>query len=327
MSLLIPTKIDYIDAHGNASVNQEYQEEIDRLLDEGSTEFPWKFEVVPGFFVQSDPATDDLNFRYTEANLGRMKSWDQIQKDLAHLNKNANDNESYKLVICARHGQGFHNMIVEKYSIEEWNRKWNKFGTDGEIVFGPDAMLTELGLDQGKENNCVWKDEIENHGAPLPSKFYVSPLQRSLWTCVLTWKDLRPNHIKPVVTENLRETIGQNLCDKRSTKTVINERFGKYDFVFEDGFEEEDLLHTSRRETPVEQTVRTSRFCQALFEEEWDRENSKVDRELALKHSFVSTTSHAGTIRSLITVFGHRKFTISTGGMVPIVVKATRKVE
>lgn len=327
MSLLIPTQIDYLDAHESPTLGQEYQAELERLIGEDSTEFPWDFEVVPGFFVQSDPATNDLDFRYTETNLGRLKSWDQIQNDLASLNKNANDNESYKLIICARHGQGYHNLIVEKYSIEEWNTKWNRLGTDGEVVYGPDAMLTELGLNQGKENNLVWTQEVKEHGAPIPSKFYVSPLQRSLWTAVLTWKGLRPSHIKPVVTENLRETIGQHLCNKRSTKTVIDERFGQYDFVFEDGFEEEDVLHYPGRETVVEQTVRTNRFCQALFEEDWDKETGKVNRELAVKHSFVSTTSHAGTIRSLVTVFGHRRFTISTGGMVPIVVKATRKVQ
>ncbi|SGZ58536.1 CIC11C00000002280 [Sungouiella intermedia] len=324
MSLLIPTEVDYKDAHGHPTIEEEYQAELERLANEGNKEFSWDFEVVPGFFVQSDPATNDLKFRYTQANLGRLKTWDQIQKDLALLNENANDNEVYKLIICARHGQGYHNMIVEKYSLDAWNKKWNVLGTDGELVYGPDAMLSELGLNQGRENNNVWKEEIEQHGAPIPSKFYVSPLQRSLWTCVLTWDGLRPSHINPVVTENLRETIGQNLCDKRSSKTVISERFGQYGFVFEEGFEEEDILHTPRRETALEQAVRTNRFCQALFEEDWDEKAGKVNKELAVKHSFISTTSHAGTIRSLIIVFGHRRFTISTGGMVPIVVKATR---
>lgn len=325
MSLLIPTEVDYKDAHGHPEVEREYQAELKRLRSEGNLEFPWDFEVMPGFFVQSDPATDDLNFRYTEANLGRVKSWNEIQHELTKLNENAKPNECYKLVICARHGQGYHNAIVEKYTLECWDNKWNVLGTDGEINYGPDAMLTELGINQGKENHDVWASEIGQHGAPIPSKFYVSPLQRSLWTCVLTWEGLRPHTINPVVTENLRETIGQNLCDKRSTKTVIAERFSKHDFVFEEGFAEVDELHTPRRETPLEQAVRVNRFCQNLFDEEWDAENACVNKELAVKHSFVSTTSHAGTIRSFITVFGHRRFTVSTGGMVPIVVKATRK--
>lgn len=325
MSLLIPTSTDWSDAHGFPTAEELYQQQLLELKSERGHEFRWDFDVVPGFFAQADPATDDLAFRYTEANLGRLKSWQEIQDELAALNENANENESYKLIICARHGQGYHNVIVEKYSLEEWHRKWGALGTDGELDYGPDAMLTELGINQGKENRAVWAQEIEHHGAPVPSKFYVSPLQRSLWTCVLTWEGLRPNDIKPIVTERLRETIGKDLCNKRSSKSVIAERFGKHDFVFEDGFEEEDKLHGSYNESAMDHAVRTNLFCQSLFEEDWDADAGKVNRAEAKKHSFVATTSHAGTIRSLILVFGHRRFTVSTGGMVPIVVKATRR--
>lgn len=324
MSLLIPTKIDFIDAHGHPEVEQEYQAEIERLRSQDGLQIPWQFEVVPGFFTQSDEKTDDLNFRYTESNLGRLKSWKEIEDEIVKLNENAGENEIYKLVICARHGQGYHNLVVEKFGIDAWNEKWNVRGNAEDIQYGPDAMLTDLGINQGKENHEVWADEVNNHGAPIPSKFYVSPLQRSLWTSVFTWDGLRPDHIKPKVIENLRETIGQNLCDQRSSKTVILERFGKYGFVTEDGFAEEDELHTPRRETPLEQAVRVNKYCQSLFEEDWDTEKQVVNKKLANRDWFISTTTHAGTIRSFITVFGHRRFTISTGGMVPIVVKATR---
>lgn len=326
MSLLIPTKTDWLDAHGAQGAEELYQQQLANLKEQNPEDFKWDFEVVPGFFAQLDPSTDDLEFRYTEANLGRLKLWKDIESELQQLNDNSDDNVSYKLILCARHGQGFHNVVVEKYSLEEWHAKWGALGTDGELDYGPDAMLTDLGINQGKENRQVWAREIEEHGAPIPLKFYVSPLQRSLWTCVYTWEGLRPNHIKPVVTESLRETIGRDMCNQRLLKSVILERFGKHDFVFEPGFEEEDMFHGKFQETAMDHAVRTNKFCQALFEEDWDEELGKVNKNEARKHSFVATTSHAGTIRSFILVFGHRRFTVSTGGMVPIVVKATRRV-
>lgn len=326
MSLLIPSECDYEDAHGNPQAEQLYKEKLEEVKAAEPDAFKWDFEVVPGFFVQSDADTDDLKFRYTEQNLGRKISWPEIEKRLADLNSNAEENECYKLIFCCRHGQGYHNYIVDKYGIDEWWKKWNVLGQDGDIVYGPDAMLTELGINQAKENHYVWEKEVRENKAPIPSKFYVSPLQRSLWTLVYTWDGLRPDSIKPVVTENLRETIGRNLCDKRSSKTVISERFGKYGFVFEDGFEEQDVLYTDdHRETAQEQGVRVNRFCQAMFDEDWDMDAKKVNKDLAVKNSIICTTSHAGTIRLMVIVFGHRRFTISTGGMVPIVVKGTRK--
>ena len=102
MSLLIPTVNDYTDAHGDAEGTLEYEKCIracqDERNDENKLVYPWKFEVVKGFFKQTDEATDDLKFRYTEENFGRLKSWDEITKTLEKLNAEAADNEGYKLV-------------------------------------------------------------------------------------------------------------------------------------------------------------------------------------------------------------------------------------
>lgn len=56
-------------------------------------------------------------------------------------------------------------------------------------------------------------------------------------------------------------------------------------------------------------------------------QRNAADRQNALNNAFVSTTSHAGTISELLTVFNHRPFAISTGGMISLVVKATRRVD
>lgn len=92
-------------------------------------------------------------------------------------------------------------------------------GTDGELTWGPDADLTELGLKQAAENHQCWKQQLLE-GAPYPKRFYVSPLQRLIKTHNITW----PN-TKPIVLENLRETIGLHLCHKRSNKSSLKEKF------------------------------------------------------------------------------------------------------
>ncbi|KAM9915025.1 hypothetical protein OXX69_000054 [Metschnikowia pulcherrima] len=324
MSLLIPSECDFLDAHSVPHLESAYQDNLQKASKENPEQFRWKFETVPGFFKQADPETDDSVFRYTEENMGRKKPWADIEAELAKLNETAPENVCYKLVICARHGQGYHNYIVDKYGVDAWNEKWYNLGTDGEVVYGPDPMLTDLGIAQAKENHEAWKKEVLENGAPIPSKFYVSPLQRSCWTCYYTWDGLRPADKHPIIVENMRETIGQNLCDKRSPKHVIESRFGKLGFITEPGFAEEDPLFTPKRESEEELCMRINSVCQNLFEEEWDPATKSVNKSNAVKNSIISTTTHAGTIRSFIVVLGHRRFTLSTGGMVPIVVKATR---
>lgn len=331
MSLLIPTVTDYEDAHGQESEEVTYQEKLTQLSDKkdsnGNLVYPWTFETINGFFKQSDPSTDDLKFNYATEDFGRTKSWPEIIEELERLNKEAGENECYKLMFFARHGQGFHNVCVNKYGLDEWHRKWHALSTDGEIVWAPDPMLTDLGVDQAKENNQAWKAQIAQ-GAPIPAKFYVSPLQRSSYTLVYTWGDIKPEEKRPLVTDSIRETIGINLCDKRSTKSVIRERFDKHGFIIDDLLTEEDELYErDTREQLHEQAIRVNGFLQGLFNEDWDLKASALDEKKKLQNSVISTTSHAGTIRSFIMVLGHRHFTISTGGMIPILVKGTRKLD
>lgn len=321
MSLFVPTLNDHIDAHGELEEVDLYEAKIATL--QGTEKYRWNFEVVDGFFKQSDEATDDQSFDFSVQHAGRKKLWKDIQIDLKKLNDSAADNEIYKLVFFARHGQGYHNVVVEKYGMVAWELTWHNKITDGEFVIGPDPELTPLGITQAEANHTMWKKELEL-GAPMPSKFYVSPLQRSSKTLVITWKGLKPDSIRPVVTENIRERIGANICDKRSSKTIIRLRFEQYGFVFPELLTEEDELYTvDYREKLHEQAVRANGFLQSLFDENLN--NGKVDRKSAHENSFISTTSHGGMIRSFILALGHRPFSISTGGMIPIVIKATRK--
>ncbi|KAI3402692.2 PMU1 [Candida oxycetoniae] len=328
MSLLIPTYNDYTDAHEGSAQQEQYYKEWEKLKtkrnDQGRLEFPWDFEVVQGFFKQSDPNTNDEVFNYATDHMGRLKPWSEIISRLSEMNRSAPENVEYKLLFLARHGNGYHNFVVEKYGIEAWSAKYHSMEEVDGIRYAPDPELTELGIAQAEENHQFWVSEL-NEGAPIPSKFYVSPLQRSCKTLQITWKDLKPQDKHPLVVEKIRETIGLNLCDKRSSKSKINERFGKFGYNTDGITEEEDVYFTyDKRETMIEQSVRVNEFLQQLFESDCYTDG-KVNKSLAEESTFISTHSHAGTIRCFLNVIKHRNFTISTGGMIPVVIKGTRR--
>ncbi|ODV84534.1 hypothetical protein CANARDRAFT_29071 [[Candida] arabinofermentans NRRL YB-2248] len=310
------------------SLIAEKQLEIDPKT--GEYYRPWRFEVQDGFFKQSDINTDDLHFDFIDESFGlKLNSWDELIEKLKDLNSNCSENECYKLLFCARHGQGYHNLAVEILGSEAWDAHWSKIeGTtldNGEkIVWGPDPFLTKLGEDQAKELNKAWIKQIEN-GCPVPTRFFSSPFTRSMTTLIGTWNGiviqedgadpktlLKPPRQQVIIKEDLRETIGEHLCDKRSSKKIIEERASKYGFIFEDGFEDEDVLYKDDwRESVSEHSLRANSFLQDLFE--------GFPNDI-----FVNCTSHSGTIRALITALSHRKFAIPTAGTIPIVIKGTR---
>lgn len=312
MSLLVPDARDRVDAHGDLDQDEVYYEKIAKL----QHELPWEFTLVGGFFRQSDAMTDDMTFNYVEEDFGCQADWATLVARLRELNDNSPENECYKLLFLARHGQGFHNIASAKYLKQAWTEKWRFLGSDGEIVWGPDPELTSRGHEQAAENRTFWLQQL-GRGAPIPTKFYVSPLSRSINTLELTWKDQRGELPVPVVKENLRETIGLHLCHKRLLRSEIAAKFPWLEF--EPGFTESDELfeakYRNQKEQLWEQFLRANRFLQEVYDLGAKDENSVM-----------SITCHAGMIRSFITVIGHRKFTIPTGGQIPVVVRGVRRM-
>lgn len=306
MSLLNPDARDRFDAYGYPEHNGMY---LDQL---GVMAVKWRFESVPGFFHQSDETTDDMEFRYVKEDFGVKGSWKEVMERLASVRSSlssslpsslpSTDQTKYKLLFLARHGEGYHNVANAKYR-DQWASKYRFIGTDGVITWGPDAKLTDLGKAQAGENNLFLKQQVAK-GMPIPTKFIVSPLLRSIETMVLEWDGI--DIPRPIVNEKVRETIGINICHQRATKTELT----NFPIDFPPDFPEQDeIFHgfTSREEY-YQQFLRINDFLQELFEE---------DDEV------VSITCHAGSIRAFLTVIGHRGFTIPTGGMIPVVVKAS----
>ncbi|WPK24755.1 hypothetical protein PUMCH_002045 [Australozyma saopauloensis] len=275
----------------------------------------WTFEIVPNYFKQSLAETDETKFNYFDEHFGIIDSWERAFADLRSLNEKSDDNTVYKIFLLGRHGQGYHNMANLKYGEKAWNEHWLHLTGDGEIVWAPDPELTELGQAQAKDNNYQLKVEL-NRNLRIPTKWYSSPFRRSVDTLIGSWQDIVDlKEVKPLIKEDFRETIGVHLCDKRSTRSVISEKYGPLGFVIEDGFEEKDVYYKDDyREKVWEQALRQNRGFQDIF----NSTDKKGD-------AFISITSHSGSIRTQLMVLNHRPFAIGTGGMIPVFVKATKR--
>ncbi|KDQ16130.1 hypothetical protein BOTBODRAFT_130372 [Botryobasidium botryosum FD-172 SS1] len=275
------------------------------------------YSIVPGVFIQSDPSTDPNAAGSIPARFGLIddspQRWAKFQDKLDNLNAQAVDGALYKVLFIGRHGQGYHNLAEELYGSDAWNSYWSKLDGDGNITWGPDPLLTELGISQAEVAHVAWKTEIP-YGVPLPS-LYSSPLSRAASTLEITFNDImisEPPHARPLIVENFREVLGVHTCDKRKTKTYISQTYPNFDF--EEGFTEEDLLwDPDVRETDAEFAVRARAALDVIF----TADSSK----------YISITCHGGAIRNILSVIGHREYVLGTGGVIPVLVKAVPKTQ
>jgi len=226
------------------------------------------------------------------------------------LQARASDGVEYKVFWLGRHGQGWHNAAELKYGSEEWDRYWSLLTGDGEMTWGPDPRLTPLGESQARAANAAWKAEIPAN-IPLPRSLYSSPLSRAANTCRITFEDIviDRDHA-PLIVENLREVNGVHTCDKRSTKSQLLAAFPT--FRIEPGFSEKDeLWEAETRESGEGVRVRARDVLNRIF--------GGGDAE-----TYISISAHGGLIAEFLWVVGHPGMDNPVGGVIPVVVQATR---
>lgn len=285
--------------------------EAEGIRDEAADQY--KFEVVQGFFKQSDDQYPRLTTEeMLNANFGLIdnssQGWADLQTKIKELNASAEKDTTYKLLFCGRHGQGWHNWVTRNYDPVSWEVKWCRLNGDGKYVWGPDPELTELGEQQALAVQEGWKSALAA-GGPRPEKWLCSPLTRTADTMRLSFGDIISDET-PVFKEGLREIFGQHTCDKRRSKSYLEERFS--DYAFEEGFAEEDLLwKPDEREAEVDRRDRLR--------------NTMFDIFANQPETYISITSHGCALRSLLAVLHHTPLSLNTGEMIPIVVKATKQ--
>ncbi|GAA5980239.1 hypothetical protein JCM11641_005516 [Rhodosporidiobolus odoratus] len=270
------------------------------------------YSVVIGSFIQSspsfpsnDPAYDPLQDSFGLINKSASR-WDSFKRKIEQLNEESDENTAVKVIYLARHGQGYHNVAESNYGTKDWDDHWSKLNGDGQMVWGPDPLLTPLGINQAKRVNRAWKEQQQDH-VPLPQSLYSSPLSRAASTLDITWQDVllgMETGVEPLFVEGLRETIGAHTCDKRKSKSYLASTYPS--FTFEKGFAEEDELWSpTERESDAEQAARIRSELNKIFATDASQ--------------YISITAHGGVINAFFSVVGHRKVAVPPGGMIPIV--------
>ncbi|KAI1861666.1 uncharacterized protein JN550_010736 [Neoarthrinium moseri] len=290
------------------------------------------YTTVTGFFQQDDAATDPSGFDYTKSNYGLINQtyptdakfdvdgtktqWQRFEYYVNTLNVEADSKTQYKVLFFARHGEGYHNAAETFYGTPAWNCYWSEQDGNGTVTWA-DAYLTEAGIAQTTKANNFWKGQLKDQKMPAPQSYYTSPMNRCTITANLTFNglDLPAKYpFVPTVKELFREGISIHTCDRRSSKSHIQSLFPWYQF--EAGFTEHDeLWNGTYAETSAAQAVRSKRVLDDVFSGD--------------EHTWISVTSHSGEIRSLLSVLGHRAFSLSTGQAIPVLVRAQnlRKVD
>lgn len=173
-----------------------------------------------------------------------------------------------------------------------------------------DADLTEEGVEQALVAHNFWQHEMTTQKIPVPQSYYTSPLTRCLKTANLTFNGLDLPHryrFAPTIKELLREGISLHTCDHRRSKSYIHDLFPSW--TFERGFSENDELWNGvTAETKQAQDARSKKWLDQIFSED--------------KSTWISITSHSGEIASTLRVLGHQEFSLNTGAVIPVLVKA-----
>ncbi|QRV87688.1 hypothetical protein RhiJN_15706 [Ceratobasidium sp. AG-Ba] len=189
------------------------------------TQRPFRYEALSGFFVQSDPFSQPNPHPPAFGLKARTSPvyWSDFQARIKRLQTSAPSGTRYVVCWIARHGEGWHNVAIQKFGLKKWDEWWGKQNGDGEITWGPDARLTPLGEAQAKEVNEMWKAELARPNDPIP---IASPPYLQL-----------PNTNRGC---NLREQLAPYTSEHRSTKAQIQATYPAFDI--EEGFTEEDQL-------------------------------------------------------------------------------------
>jgi broad specificity phosphatase PhoE len=286
------------------------------------------FSTVTGFFLQDNNATDPSTFLYNTTNFGLINrtyptdpqgghgppltQWQRFTRYVEQLNCDPDSGVDYKVLFMGRHGEGLHNAAESYYGTPAWNCYWAEIDGNATTTWA-DAHLDSAGIAQAQIAHNFWAHEIDVQKISTPDSFYVSPLSRCLETANVTFHGLplpASKPFKPVIKELLREGISIHTCDRRSSKAYIQDSFPSY--TFEPEFAEQDPCWNGvTAETTSAQAYRSLAVLQDIF----GREETGT---------WVSITSHSGEIASILSVLGHREFSLSTGAVIPVLIKAQR---
>ncbi|KAI4101409.1 MAG: hypothetical protein LQ339_005058 [Xanthoria mediterranea] len=240
------------------------------------------YTTVTGYFLQDEASTNTSTFSFINTNFGlinrtyatdatydpngKKTQWQRFEKQVFRFNRDSGRKVQYKLLFMGRHGEGYHNAAESYYGTPAWNCYWSLVDGNGTVRWD-DARLTPQGVKQALAVNAFWASELKNQKIPPPRSYYTSPLTRCLATANLTFSGLQlPSRhpFVPTVKEFFREGISGHTCDRRGTRTYIQQAFPKY--KIEPGFTEADQLWQAyHREVQIDQDIRSKAVLDDVF--------------------------------------------------------------
>ncbi|XDT05878.1 Histidine phosphatase superfamily (branch 1) [Nakaseomyces glabratus] len=288
------------------------------------------FRALPGYFkgytVQDTPDTkiNATIFDFLALD-DRFSNWQQMYQAIP----NDTETHSYKLVILARHGQGYHNIGYDRYGEKAWYDYWARLDGD---QYGNwfDSELTPLGKKQALEAGQTYLTNLTDGLQRLPDKFFVSPLRRCLDTCIREWEPIFAKH-KPAnstvhvkVIEYLRETLGIDKSNERvdHSQALAEYQDHKYNtsdvtvhFDYPDDYAEKDQLWQPEH---LETYPELDRRIKVGLREVFSSVNA-TDRVLSL-------TVHSDVIECILRNIKHPALVgLQTGKVIYTVVEITKK--
>ncbi|KAL8966097.1 MAG: hypothetical protein Q9197_006182 [Variospora fuerteventurae] len=248
-----------------------------------------KYTTVTGYFLQDEAATNASTFSFTNTNFGlinrtyptdvnydprgKKTQWQRFANQVFRLNRDTPHGTQYRLLYLGRHGEGYHNAAESYHGTPAWNCYYSLLDGNGTVTWD-DARLTPAGITQALIVNAYWASQIKTQKVPIPQKYYTSPLTRCLSTANLTFSGLklsRRHPFVPTVKEFFREGISGHTCDRRGSKSYIQNAFPSY--KIEPGFTETDQLWKAfLQETEVDQDIRSKTVLDDVFS--MDRETN-----------------------------------------------------
>ncbi|KAH8893610.1 phosphoglycerate mutase-like protein [Thozetella sp. PMI_491] len=236
--------------------------------------------------------------------------WLRFQKYIEHLNHDSLPGESYKLLFVMRHGLGVHNVAMARLGHEAWKSHWSHLDGDGQVMW-LDAKLVDEGVKQAKEVGRFLGEEVQNRGMPLPSTIYCSPLARCLETTRVVYEGISTSigGFRPMVKELLRERLTDHTCDKRSSRSWIEEKYPTY--VIEASMTENDeLWQKDRYESAEEHAARKQQLLEDIFAHD--------------EGAIIALVTHSYAISALLDVVEAPKYRVAEGVMTAMLVKAVK---
>jgi len=295
------------------------------------------YSVPQSFFVHEDPNINAnpasytshpdfglLNQTYSTDALfdpsGQKTQWELFTQYVNALNSASDADTHYKVLYMARHGEAVHNIAQTHYGSQCWECYWSQQPGNGTATW-QDAELTVKGHSQVEAAREFWSKGLAVSKFAVPQSFYVSPMARTLITVNETWSTQgiwsEGKRFAPTVKELLRETLNACTCSWRHPKSWIQQRFPSY--KFEPGFSEDDTLWRAGIVSEGQGSPAQLKRVRALLDDVFSRDTN----------TFISFTTHGVVINPILAIITHPNpsYNITTGGAIPILIKAVKVSE